>query len=108
MGCIGQRMLYLDADMERRQLHRWVAIAVAAAMAVLGLGGLGMFDAGHDDCADNLGHDACVCVCACHAFDVPSASIELVPKMLASRLSAPPPPTTGVFFPAEIFRPPLA
>ncbi len=81
---------------------------IVSIMAVLTLGGLGIFEAGHDDCADNPGHDACVCVCACHAFDMPSASIEMVPKTLASMLSAAPPPTTGVFFPAEIFRPPLA
>lgn len=94
--------------MERRKLQRWAAVVILAIMAVVALEGLGLFEAGHDDCADNHEHDACVCVCACHTFALPSGGIEVAPPTLASTLSTAPLPATGVPFSAEIFRPPLA
>lgn len=94
--------------MRRRKLQRWAAVAILAIMAVLTLEGVGLFEAGHDDCADSHGHDACVCVCACHSFSVPSGSIDVAPPTAEILLFAAHPSATGVLVPTDIFRPPLA
>ncbi len=91
-----------------KRIHRWAAVMVLAIMAFLALEGLGVFEGGHDDCADTHGHDACVCVCTCHAFAMPAADIEIAPPTAVAVFIAAPPMTAGVLVPTDIFRPPLA
>jgi len=98
-------MLYHAADMHRRRIHRWAAIAV---LALLTLEGLGIFESGHDDCADGHRHDACVCMCACHTYAEPAADIEIAAPTALARVVALPALSAGILVPPEIFRPPLA
>jgi hypothetical protein len=101
-------MRYPAVAMHCRRIQRWGAVVILAIMALLTLEGLGVFEAGHDDCADHHGHEACVCVCACHAFSIPAAGIEIAPPAVTCRIFPAPPMAAGVSVPVDIFRPPLA
>ncbi len=77
-------------------------------MALLTLEGLGIFEAGHDDCADGHRHDACVCMCVCHVYAESAADIAVAPPAALTHFIGVPMTSSGVLVPAEIFRPPLA
>lgn len=94
--------------MHRRRIQRWAAIAILAIMALLTLECLGIFESCHVDCADGHRHEACVCMCACHACAEPVAGIVIAPPTAVSRVAGTPAAPSGVLVLPDIFRPPLA